>query len=166
MTICVGIETNGMTDRRVYFDANAFIYAIESKDGVSAQLQTLFVALKRGVAIGVTSEFTLAEVLPKASPVQRRDYLDLIIFSRLFDLRPVSRDILIETADYRKHLSRPSYDTRSSMPKLPDAIHVITASNAKCDVFVSFDRGMRLPKGMQRVGREDERLSRLIKELS
>lgn len=170
MMTCVGIEIDGMTDqqrrRRIYFDSNAFIYAIESVDDVATVLHSLFGALRKQGASACTSEFTLAEILPKANSAQRRSYFTLILHSGLFDLVPVTRDILIETAEYRKFLLRPNFDTKQSMPKLPDAIHVVTAVKAGCDTFVSFDRGLKLPVGIDRVGREDDGLLKLVQELS
>jgi predicted nucleic acid-binding protein len=161
---------NGMTDqqseRRIYFDVNALIYAIEGVDEIASLLHSLFAALRNQARSACTSEFTLAEVLPKANVVQRRSYFTLILHSGLFDLLPVTRDILIETADYRKHLKRPSFETRGAMPRLPDAIHVVTAVRAGCNTLVSFDRGLRLPSGLERVGREEGRLLQLIQEIS
>jgi predicted nucleic acid-binding protein len=161
---------NGMTDqpsdRRVYFDSNAFIYAIEGVDEIAAQLHSLFTALRHRAQPACTSEFTLAEVLPKANVIQRRSYFTLILHGGLFNLLPVTRDILIETADYRRSLARPSFDVRGSMPKLPDAVHVVTAIHAGCNTFVSFDRGLKLPVGMDRVGHDEDRLLKLVQELS
>ena len=158
--------TDQPSDRRIYLDSNAFIYAIEGVDEISAQLHSLFSALRQRAQPACTSEFTLAEVLPKANVVQRRSYFALILHSGLFDLLPVTRDILIETADYRKRLARPSFEARGSMAKLPDAVHVVIAIRASCNTFVSFDRGLRLPVGMDRVGREEGRLAKLVQEIS
>jgi predicted nucleic acid-binding protein len=161
---------NGMTDRRhnrrIYFDANAFIYAIEGVDEISALLHSLFAALKHQARSACTSEFTLAEVLPKANVVQRRSYFTLILHSGLFDLLPVTRDILIETADYGKNRARPSFEVEGSMPKLPDAVHVVTAIKAGCNTFVSFDRGLKLHVGLDRVGLEEGRLLQLVQDMS
>jgi predicted nucleic acid-binding protein len=107
--------------------------------------------------MAVTSELTLAEVLPRASAPRRRNYLDLLIWSRIFDLRPVSRDILIETAKYRE---------AAGMPKLPDAIHVVTAISAGCKTILSADLRLKLPDGYSAILPDPENLSRLIKELS
>jgi predicted nucleic acid-binding protein len=153
-------------NRRIYFDANAFIYAIEGVDEIANQLHSLFVALRGQAMLACTSEFTLAEVLPKANVVRRRSYFASILHSGLFDLLPVTRDILIETADYRKSLLRPSFETRGSMPKLPDAVHVVSAIHAECNTFVSFDRGLRLPVGLERVGTEEGRLLQLVQDMS
>jgi predicted nucleic acid-binding protein len=161
---------NGMIDRqhnrRIYLDANAFIYAIEGVDDIAALLHSLFATLRSQARSACTSEFTLAEVLPKANAVQRRSYFTLILHSGLFELLPVTRDILIETADYRKNRARPSFEVQGSMPKLPDAIHEVTAIHAGCNTFVSFDRGLKLPIGLDRVGGEEGRLLQLVQELS
>src|SRR5882724_1304067 len=100
-------ETSGMTDQiqvpLVYVDANTFIYAIEGNEALANPIKALFARLRERPGFAVTSELSLAEVLPKApSPVHRRSYLDLIIWSGIIDLRPVTREILIETADYRR----------------------------------------------------------------
>jgi predicted nucleic acid-binding protein len=169
MTICVAIEMNGMTDqpgKRIYFDSNAFIYAIEGDDEISSMLHELLGALRLQPGLACTSELTLAEILPKANAIQRRNYFTLVLHSGLFDLLPVTRDILIETTDYRRSRSRPSYDAQSAMPKLADAIHVVSAVRAKCDTFVSFDRGLQLPLGLNRVGHEEGHLRRLVRDLS
>jgi predicted nucleic acid-binding protein len=52
------------------------------------------------------------------------------------------------------------------MPKLADAIHVVSAIKAGCDTFISFDRGLKLPIGLDRIGREAGRLLELVQELS
>ena len=115
---------------RLYLDANVFIYAIEGNADIADPLRQLFDLFRARRGIGVTSELTLAEVLPKASDVQRRSYLNMIVWSQIFDLHPVSRDILIETAEYREC---------AGMPKLPDAIHVVTAIRAGCRRVLSAD---------------------------
>ena len=157
--------TDRPRNRRVYLDANAFIYAVEGVDEISVLLHSLFAALRHQAKSACTSELTLAEVLPKANDVQRRSYLTLILHSGLFDLLPVTRDILIGTADYRKN-STPPFDVRGSMPKLPDAIHVVTALHAGCNTLVSFDRGLKLPIGLDRVGREEGHLLQLVQDMS
>jgi predicted nucleic acid-binding protein len=152
---------------RVYFDANIFIYAVEGSDDIAGRLRTLFELLTRNPSLAVTSELTLAEVLPRANPTRRRNYLELILYSGLFDLHPVTRDILMETVDYRRiaGVSEPSASkSHAPMPKLPDAIHVVTAIRAGCGRMLSFDRALKLPEGMHRVTRDG--LPQLIEELS
>jgi predicted nucleic acid-binding protein len=160
-----------MTDqhrsRAIYVDTNAIIYAIEGSDDVAAMLHSLFAVLWHGESLAYTSEFTLAEVLPRANAIQRRSYFTLLQHSGLFNLLPVTREILIGTADYRGNQARqPLLEMKRSMPKLPDAIHIVTALGAGCSKFVSFDRGLRLPEGLDRVGLENGQLLELIENLS
>lgn len=156
---------NGMTESReplrIYFDANPLIYAIEGDDGIAKPVRQLFDYLKLNRGIAVTSELTLAEVLPKAAVPHRRSYLDLIVWSGLFDLRPITRDILIETADYR----RTAAGGRVGMPKLPDSIHIVTAIHSQCRIILSSDLRMKLPDGFSVIAPDSEGLSRLIQEL-
>ena len=149
--------TNADEVPRLYLDANVFIYAIEGSADIADPLRQLFDLLRANRGIGVTSELTLAEVLPRASTVQRRSYLNMIVWSRIFDLHPVSRDILIETAEYRK---------KAGMPKLPDAIHVVTAIRAGCRTVLSADLRLKLPNGYSVLPPVAANLSRLIQELS
>ena len=53
---------------------------------------------------------------------------------------PVTRDILRDAAHVRGELGM----------KLPDAIHVATARERECKVFITNDKGIRLPDGMRR----------------
>ena len=152
--------------RRIYVDSNALIYAIEGNDEISSVLHKFFAVLRLQAEPAYTSELTLAEVLPRANTIQRRSYFTLILHSGLFDALPVTRDVLIETADYRKKRILPSLQARGVMPKLADAVHVVGAIRAKCNTFISFDRGLQLPTGMDRVGREDGRLMQLIQDMS
>jgi predicted nucleic acid-binding protein len=157
--------TEGSASSKLYFDTNIFIYAVEGSDHIAGRLRALFEKLSRSVNLAVTSELTLAEVLPKADPIRRRHYLELILHSGLFDLRSVTRGILMETADYRRIAGLSKSDMPSvSMPKLPDAIHVVTAIRAGCTRMLSFDRALKLPEGMRRVTLDG--LPHLIEELS
>lgn len=159
-----------MTDQHgsgsIYVDTNAIIYAIEGSDNVAAMLHSLFAALWHGETLAYTSEFTLAEVLPRANAIQRRSYFTLLQHSGFFDLLPVTREILVGTADYRGNQARQPPEMKRSMPKLPDAIHIVTALSAGCNKFISFDRGLRLPEGLDRVGFENGQLRELIENLS
>src|ERR1700730_7597616 len=120
-------ETNGMTDETtpasVYVDANPFIYFIDGEEAVASRLRPFFELLKGKPGLAMTSELTLAEVLAKARPDARRNYFNLIVWSNLFKLQPVTRDILIDTADYRRVSQTPRPDGTKATVKLPDAIH-------------------------------------------
>ena len=122
------------------------MYGFEGSPAVAEPVQTLLMELRARPGCGVTSELVLAELL---APVERQGalpvdvrrtlYLDLLVNGRIFSLRPVTRDILIDTARLRQGIRL----------KLPDAIHVVTAVQAGCRFFLSNDRDARqTPSGL------------------
>jgi predicted nucleic acid-binding protein len=151
------MEMSELNAARIYLDSNVFIYAAEGSAEIAAPLQQLFGLLQDNVGIAVTSELTLAEVLPKADSIQRRYYMNLIAWSGIFELFPVSRDVLIETASYRRI---------AGMPRLADAIHVVTAVRSGCNRILSSDLRMKLPNSVSLINVNLDGLSSLIKELS
>ena len=141
---------SGMTDTQqaslVYLDANPIAYALEGPEDLASALKNLFSIFRSKPGIAVTSELTLAEVLPKKR-IPDRHFFDLLIWSKTFDLRPVTREVLIETAKYRQTVQTGS----AAMPKLPDAIHVVTAIQCGCTTFLSSDGRIKLPGHMRLV---------------
>lgn len=149
----------------IYLDTNFFIKAVEGTKETAAPAKKLIEILRqRPAGVAVTSEITFAEVLAPSrradalSPaIKRRVYLDLLLWSKFIGLIPVSRSILIETANLRV----------AAPLKLPDAVHLTSAIQSGCRFFVSTDKDFsRLPAGMERVNFDEESLSRLIRELS
>lgn len=156
---------------RVYVDANPLIYAVEGTDEVSAPVQALLAALAGMPGTAVTSELTLGEVLvgaeSRASLLHKRMYLNLLVGSGLFDLVPVSRQVLLEAARYRATVysdaPAPPNDRRNFFP---DAIHIVSAAEAECLFFVSGDTRLRLPAGMSRIAPDRTGIDALIRFLS
>lgn len=149
----------------IYPESNVFIYAVEGTDEAAAPAKKLLSHIRAARPGGiVTSEITIAEVLAPAARegalevhLKRRIYLDLLVFSRIVELIPVSRDILIETADLRKQAKL----------KLPDAIHVVSAIRAGCRYVVSNDRHLdRLPQGMTRINPDMPGIDRLLEKIA
>lgn len=152
---------------RIYIDANPFIYAIEGDKALAQAMMDLFSLLRQRSGVGVTSELTLAEVLAKAKPPARhRSYLSLVLWSKIFDLQPVTRDILIDTAKYRRANLVQHADGREIMPRLPDAIHIVTAIRSRCSTLLSADRRLKLPRGMSLIEANLPGISGLIERLS
>jgi predicted nucleic acid-binding protein len=143
--------------RSYYLDTNIFIYAIEGNADVAGLLREFFGLFGANRGVAVTSELALAEALVKASDARKNDYLDLMIQSRIFNLEPVTRDILVETAEYRK---------QAGMSKLPDAIHVVTAIRAGCRTIISADLRLRLPDQQVVLVPTTDNLSQLIRDIS
>ncbi|MCC7346700.1 MAG: type II toxin-antitoxin system VapC family toxin [Variibacter sp.] len=154
----------------IYLDTNVFILAFEGEPDAAEALRPLFLALQRHPEIAVTSELTLAEVLVRPERQNdtrlKRIYLDLLIWSKVVALRPVSREILIESTRYRAiaHPEKPGPE-ENRRNFLPDAIHVVTASSCGCRSFVARDTRLRLPAGMTRVEPDRRGVEALLEEL-
>ncbi|WP_372421751.1 type II toxin-antitoxin system VapC family toxin [Salinarimonas chemoclinalis] len=138
--------------RRLYVDTNVFIELIAREGETSDALGRLFDAVEAKRLSACTSELTLAEILvrPKreGDVALSRTYLDLLVFSRLVELLPVDRAVLMETADYRAAAKQEAVAAPDRRNFLPDAIHVVTAIRAGCGTFLARDGRIRLPVGI------------------
>ncbi|CAL8978915.1 tRNA(fMet)-specific endonuclease VapC [Rhodoplanes serenus] len=149
---------------RIYIDTNIFIYAVEGEAATAPPSRALLAALRGRPGTAVSSEITLAEVLapprrPDALPVavKRRVYLDMLAWSGLVELVPVSRDILVSTADVRS----------TARLRLPDAIHLATAIHARCGFFVCGDDDFQsLPAAMKRIRPTTTEIDQLLRTLA
>jgi predicted nucleic acid-binding protein len=163
-------EMNGMTEEAttpiVYVDANPFIYFVDGDENIARRLRPFFEFLRERPGSAVTSELTLAEVLAKARPDARRNYFNLILWSNLFQLQPVTRDILIDTADYRRASQSKRPDGTTATVKLPDAIHMVTAIKTRCRAFLSADSGLKLPVEIRPYGVDQTGIADLMRDTS
>jgi predicted nucleic acid-binding protein len=144
----------------VYLDTNVFIRGIEGDETEAAPVQRLLNLLRDFPEASITSELTLAELLAPTGragtlPLTIKEplYLDLIVSGNFIVLHPVARDILILTAQIRSRFPQ----------KLPDAIHIATASQAGCKYCMSHDRdGKRLPSTLYHVFPDEDGVDAVI----
>jgi len=149
---------------KVYLDTNVFIRAVEGTNEAGSPAKELLQFLRTRPERAVTSEITFGEVLapPERSDamplhIKRRAYLDLLLWSGFISLVPVTRSILIETADLRS----------ATRLKLPDAIHLVSAIRMRCRFFVTGDKGITaLPTGMIRVSPDERGIEALLREVT
>lgn len=98
-------------------------------------MTSLFAAIDEGKIKAVTSELTLAEVLIKPMMDNNADlqkvYKETLRSSEGFSVMPINRQILIEAARLR---------AESETLRLPDAIHLATASVHHCTFFLTYDK--------------------------
>jgi len=129
----------------VYFDTNIFIYAIDGHEEYQDLLQNMFEHIAENKILVITSELTLAECLVKPMRDENKEsieqYTNHIKTSELLKVKAVSRNILISSADTRNKLGL----------KLPDAIHMATAIDQECKTFITNDRKLKAPEGMERI---------------
>ena len=152
MKISRRFETSGTIDvvtaPLVFVDKNAFIIGIESPTDAAQPMPNLLLRLRETPGLGATNDLTLAEFFAPASRpghlatlLKRRLYMVLLIWSQLFDLRPTTRDILIETGDLREAVRY----------KPQDAMRLITVVRAQCNYFLSYNTDVKPPQGMKRI---------------
>lgn len=124
--------------RFVYLDTNVFIKGFEADDEEAGLAWQVMEALTAGSIGAVTSELTLAEILPR--PLANDDraladtYRSLLQTGRGLVVAAVTRDILVASAELRA--LHPDI-------RLPDAIHMATATAHRCRLFLSGDRRIR-----------------------
>ncbi len=141
----MGRLTEQLSGKRVYFDTNIIIYLVEGFTGFSSVLDELQQLLALNACSAVTSELTLTETLVK--PFKDESLTGITVFrstleqSEIFQLKPTTREIHIDAAKIAAHFSL----------KVPDAIHVATAKQCLCDVFLTNDKGIRVPDGIERI---------------
>jgi len=117
----------------IYLDTNILIQLFKTGYEDRKIILGLIAAAKSKAF--VTSELTLAELL--VSPLRNRDvqltnlYENWTISNQVLEVVPVQRDILRHAAILRA-------EKRSL--KLPDAIHLGTALEAGCDVFLTNEK--------------------------
>lgn len=141
--------TDEVPPSKLYLDTNIFCAAFEGPGPYSEILGAMFEALEGQPKRAVTSELTLAELLGSEAPSlgwakQTRLYHDLLLWRRFIDLQPVSRAVLLETADYRRAARR-----SGRRIKLPDSIHVVTAIKSGCDFVISADKRFLVPSPLR-----------------
>jgi predicted nucleic acid-binding protein len=122
----------------IYLDTNAFVYAVQAGEDVSAPMLHFLSEMARLKRKPITSELTLAEVLCKKdlTPTLQAIYVDLLVESEAVQLEPVTRKILLASAEMRRC---------GASLKLQDAIHVATANSAGCKFILTNDVGFRAP---------------------
>lgn len=126
---------------RVYIDANIFIYLVDGSPEYKSSAAQDIDAF-RGQAIFFSSQMTLGECLRGA--LRRHNSRSAADYSSLLEagfitLEPVSLALIKRAASLGADLNM----------KLIDAIHVATAEALGCDVFLTNDRGIRAPAGIE-----------------
>jgi len=123
-----------LLDQKIYLDTNIFIYALEQHPEYAVVVDRLFALFDVAKAEAFTSEIALAECLVKPYADGNSDfqirYQAAITTRSGLTVYPVSRSIVIRAARIRA-----AYKIR-----LPDAIHLSTALEASCDVFLTNDQ--------------------------
>lgn len=127
------MDLNILKGKKIYFDANVFIYLLEGFPPAQAQLSILANLIENHEIQVCTSELTIAELLvkPYAKKANVDTYLELFRAAQWLEALPIGKEILIQAAKMRAY--------KKSL-HLPDAIHLATALYHQCDGIISNDR--------------------------
>ena len=135
---------NRLEGKRVYLDANLFIYLLEADDYPLQRdaVAGVFRMLDTGKMTGVVSEFALGEILPHPLRHGRQDqvdaYREIFTIKTALNVFPVSLEVIDAAAVIRVH----------SSIKMPDALHLATALEHGCEIFLTNDKKIRPPEGL------------------
>lgn len=129
--------------QRIYVDSNIFIYLIDGDDDTRRRALSALEEFDRQNANMFTSELTIAECTIAPIRDQRTDIVTafhgLLEDPKIVELMAITRDTLGLAANMAARLRL----------KLPDAIHVATVEALSCGVFLTNDRGIRAPTGIE-----------------
>ncbi len=138
-----------LAGQKIYLDANIIIYLLEGFEPFAPTLSRLLEAIELGQVTCITSEMTVAEVLVRPFKQEATDlikiYMDALNDKRLVALQPITYQTLTDAAFARAETGM----------KLPDAIHVATAIQNGCDIFLTNDKGIKTPKNLNRMSLEE-----------
>jgi len=130
--------------RRVYLDANVFIYALNAFPPFADVLESLFAGIDSGEVRAASSELTATELLVipfRHADIEEERRCRMALRPRPgLDLIPVCMHVLEEAA--RLRADRPALRT-------PDAIHLATARRSDCPVFLTNDLRIAASSGME-----------------
>jgi predicted nucleic acid-binding protein len=132
----------------IYLDTVAIIYSIERFPEYITLLEPMWQKLRSGDISIVTSELAVLETL--VMPI-RQSNTDLItryerlLFSSEVSLIPITQAILKSAATLRAQ----------NNIKTPDSIHAATATDSRCDFFITNDVGFRKISGLRPIVLKD-----------
>jgi len=133
--------------KRIYFDVNVFIYAIEPTEDMQIYfpiVEKLFSMAVTKQITAMTSELTLAEALVgayKNSQELVKLYEEVITNRPELSVYPIDTQILKTAALLRSQ----------QKIALADAIHVATALNNHADFFITQDKRLQTTQGLQKI---------------
>ena len=133
----VGVGLATMWGRRVYIDANAFIYFLDRHPAYIERVTPFFEAAYEGRVVAVSGDVAVAEVM--VGPYRTGDEELIRGTSAFFETRNL--------IDIRSHTAR-DFDEAARLRgarglALVDALHLATARRAQCDYLLTNDP--RLP---------------------
>lgn len=142
----MGALAPAVSGRRVYLDANVFIYFLSGSVTWAPTVELLLTAARDGQVNAVTGDAVVSEIM--VGPYRDRDPL-VVRSVREFFGEPGFLEIVSH--------SPKAWDDAAvlrgtlGMPMI-DALHVATAAEARCDALISNDQRMKAALGVEVIG--------------
>jgi predicted nucleic acid-binding protein len=127
---------------KVYVDSNILIYYADGSSKFQLPARSILRTLKGDSAELISSEITVGECLRgayRSDPEFADTFLQTLLDKDFITLIPVAFPVIKRAAFLGAELNM----------KLLDAIHVATAESLGCDIFLTNDRGIRTPAGIE-----------------
>lgn len=132
--------------KRVYFDANIFIYLLEGNEAFEPALIDLRDLIAEEQITVTSSDLVYTEVLAHKRLVGDTAAIEHIIgFIGNFEIHRVTQEVTIHAGILRGETGM----------KTPDALHVAGAIHNGSEVLLTNDGGIKTPNGVQRIVIED-----------
>jgi predicted nucleic acid-binding protein len=128
---------------KLYIDSNVLIYLIEGLEPFAGLAARTFEIAGRAGALVVTSELSAAECMIR--PFRERNAKLIRSYERLFE---DENDIIRLPVEYGIIKSAAEIGGELRL-KLADAIHLASAMAAGCEVFVTNDKDIPPPRGIE-----------------
>lgn len=134
---------DSLAGRRVYIDANVFIYFLDQSTPHAAAATAILDAAAAGSFVAVTGQAAIAEVM--VGPYRQGDPLVIRTVKEFF-----GSALWLDVVDHSAQMFDDAALLRatSGMPFI-DALHVSTASQSRCDAVLTQDARMKSGLGVE-----------------
>jgi len=127
----------------LYFDTAPIIYYVEEHPAYIDKMDAIIAYIKQNSIQVICSAMTLTEILPHpiklGKPLLVKEYRDILLNSREFKIVPILQKIAESAAQLRADYNL----------KTPDALHIATAIESGCTIFLTNDLGIKRVKGIR-----------------
>ncbi len=133
------------SDDRFYLDTNTIIAILERQSPATIPQEAFLRSIANGECFCISSEIALSECIVK--PLRDGKESLAARFVEFIDTQLSAMPVVID----RAALVAAARMRATVNVKLPDALHVACAHIADCTVFISADKGVKLPASMRRL---------------
>lgn len=131
-----------LKDKSVYFDTNIFIYLLEGSETFKNAISDIEHLISQKTIEIWSSDLVYAELIPPHAKTGNKDAITHILdFLSIFNISEVSKDTFIHAGILRGETGM----------KTPDSLHVASAVATECDIFLTNDKGIEVPKDMEKL---------------